>query len=1061
MGVPSAAIGDASALIAANPRAAVVRAVVVLCLAIAAPAGAQGVTTAEIRGTVRLASGASAEGAQVTVVNRATRYATETVVRHGRFFTAGLETGGPYTVLVRRIGAVPALRTGIWLTLGARVDVDVVLETTATPLVTMHVVSRGFERGGARAGPSASISDALLHRLPTLNRDMFDFVRLVPQMSLRAGLSGAGASSRLNSYLIDGTSTRQLEGNNVPGGAFGKSIPIDAVKEFQVLLAPYDPRYGDFAGALVNAVTRGGTDDLTGSAFFLVRNERLARATPFLRDTPFERRQMGLSAGGPIVRGRAHWFVASEMQRSRQPVPGPYLGQDASNSAPVPVAAVNVDRFVTLLAQRGIDAGTGGRVIGSNPNANVFVRVDLALPEWRSRVVLRHNYVDFAGTVFARPLSTALFPLSSNGSTLETTRRSTSFQLFSTLVNGVSNELVAGWAAHPFGNTPTTRSPRIQTSVPNAVGSGLATLVAGPPDIAHGTRRAQRTFEIGDHLSFRPSAAHTLGVGARVEWFSYARIGVEGGFGQWTFANLDSLAAGRASRFSIVRDFSAGTAAVRGTQASVYASDEWEITPRLSLNIGLRGERLAFDQRPSYAQGVTSLFGGASDDYPATRIHWSPRLGLDWALDAARRTRLRGGAGVFASRAPLLWYLTPLRSDGATIRTLTCVGSAPAFTPDIATPPSACANGRTFGTGPVSLIDPGLSMPRAFRSSLALDRRLSWDVGATVEALWSRTLSDLRIENRRLTGPRAIDRRGRVLYGSIAPSGVAVPDTVPGYPEAFALRNHSAGHSLMLTFSLEKRFSDRLEATASYTRSRVRDVQLLVPENGPAAAWRSRFVSSRHDEDRAETSLNELPHRVVVSGTWSAPWRRWKTSVSLYYIGETGVPFTFADSAAGGLGDHNADGTNGNDPIYVPRDARDTSEIVFAGSPAEIATQQQAFEQLIESTACLRRQRGSIVAPNSCRGPWAHSSSLSIRQSLPVVRGRDLSLQVELFNVLNLLNADWGLLRTTNSALLQHVGQTPGPSPEPVFRYNPARAATSTLNIESGYQLQVGVRYAF
>lgn len=1037
------------------------RTAVVLSLTTAHPLGAQGITTAEIRGTVQLASGASADGAQVTVVNRATRYATETVVRHGRFLASGLETGGPYTVLVRRIGAVPALRTGIQLTLGARVDVDVVLETTPASLDTMHVVSEGFERGGSRAGPAARISDALLHRLPTLNRDMFDFVRLVPQMSLRGGLSGAGASSRLNSYLIDGTSTRQLEGNNVPGGAFGKSIPIDAVKEFQVLIAPYDPRYGDFAGALVNAVTRGGTDELTGSAFVLARSERLARATPFLRDAPFERRQLGLSAGGPIVRGRAHWFVASEMQRSRQPVRGPYVGQDAPTSPPAPVSAATVDRFVALLAQRGIDAGTGGRVIGENPNANLFARVDVALPEWRSRAVVRHNYVDFAGTVFSRPLSTAVFPLSSNGTTLETTRRSTSFQLFSTLANGLSNELVAGWATHPFGNTPETRSPRIQVSVPNAAGSAPATLVAGPPDIAHGTTRAQRTFEIGDHATFRPSATHTLGVGARVEWFSYARIGVEGGFGQWTFANLDSLAAGRASRFSVVRDFSAGTAAARGTQASVYAGDEWEVAPRLSLSVGVRGERLAFDRRPSYDQGVTSQFGGATDAYPATRIHWSPRLGFDWALDGARRTRLRGGTGVFASRAPLLWYLTPLRSDGASIRTLTCVGNAPAFTPDVAAPPSACANGRTFGTGPVFLIDPALSMPRALRSSLAVDRRLPWDIGATVEGLWSRTLSDLRIENRQLTGPRGVDRHGRVLYGSIASSGAAVPDTVPGYPEVFALRNHSAGHALMLTVSLDKRFSDRLEATASYTRSRVRDVQLPAPENGPAAAWRGRFVSGRHDQDGTHTSLNDLPHRVVVAGTWSAPWRRWRTSVSAYYIGEAGVPFTFADSAAGGLGDLNADGTNGNDPIYVPRDARDTSEIAFAGLPTEIATQQQAFERFIESTACLRRQRGSVVAPNSCRAPWVHSSGLSIRQSLPVVRGRDLSLDVELFNVLNLLNADWGLLRTPNSALLQHVGQTPGPSPQPVFRYDPARATTSTLNIESGYQLQLGVRYDF
>lgn len=1028
---------------------------------IAVEAHAQGVTTAEIRGSVRLATGASADGAQVTVVNGATHYATETVVRHGRFLATGLETGGPYAVLVRRLGAVPIQRTGIWLTLGERVDLDLVLVTTAASLDTLHTIAAGFERGGARAGPNTLIPDALLHQLPALNRDMFDFVRLAPQASLRAAISGAGASTRLNSYLIDGTSTRQLEGNNVPGGAFGKSIPIDAVREYQVLLAPYDARYGDFAGALVNAVTRSGSDDLEGSAFISVRNEQLARATPFLRDAPYERRQLGLTGGGPIVRGRAHWFVASELQRLHQPVRGPYLGQSASSSAPVPVSAADVERFTSLLAGYGIDAGTGGQVIGSNPNANVFARVDLAVPEWSSRIVLRHNYVDFGGTTFSRPATSGLFPLSSNASTLEATRRSTSFQLFTTLRGSAFNELVVGWTTHPFGNTPAIRSPRIQVSVPNAVTPGLATLVAGPFDIAQGTTRAQRTFELGDHLTLRPSATHTLGVGARVEQFSYARLGVEGAFGFWTFTNLDSLAVGRASRFSVVRDFSSATAAVRGTHAGAYVTDEWELTRRLSLNVGLRVERLAFDRRPSYESGVTSLFGSSADAYPSTRVHWSPRFGFDWGLDSARRTRARGGAGVFAGRAPLFWYLQPLRSDGASIRSLACVGSAPAFTADPAAPPMSCANGRTFGTGPVFLLDPALPMPRVFRSSLAVDRRLPWNVGATIEALYSRTLSDLRLDNRRLVGPRGTDRRGRVLYGAIAPTGVAIPDTIPGYPEVFALRSHASGHALFLTVALDRRLAGGLQASASYTRSRVRDLQQFAPENGAAAAWRSRFVSGRHDEDRVGVSSNEVPHRVVLAGTWSAPWQRWRTSLSLYYIGESGTPFTFGDSAVGGLGDLNADGTSANDPIYVPRDAADTSEIVFAGSASEVATQQRALEQFIESMSCLRRQRGRIVAPNSCRGPWVNTTNLALRQSLPVVRGHELSVQLEVFNLLNLLNADWGLLRVPNGALLQHVGQTPGAASQPVFRYDPARAATSTQNVESAYQLQLGVRYAF
>ena len=1035
--------------------------VVILSVVIAARVHAQGVTTAEIRGRVRLASGASADAAQVTVVNQATHYATETVVRHGRFLASGLETGGPYTVLVRRLGTVPVQRTGLWLTLGERVDLDLVLETSATSLDTMRVVGAGFEGGASRAGTSTRIPDAFLHRLPALNRDMFDFVRLVPQASVRTAISGAGASTRLNSYLIDGTSTRQLEGNNVPGGAFGKSIPIDAVKEYQVLLAPYDPRYGDFAGALVNAVTRSGSDAFEASAFMFVRNEQLARATPFLRDVPYERRQLGLTAGGPVVRGRAHWFVASELQRLRQPVRGPFLGQSVSSSTPVPVSTADVDRFSSLLARYGIDAGTGGRVVGSNPNANLFARVDLALPEWNSRMVLRHNYVDFAGTVFSRPASTALFPLSSNASTLEATRRSTSFQLFTTVKGSVFNELVVGYATHPFGNTPAVRSPRIQVSVPNVVTPGLATLVAGPPDIAQGTTRRQRTFELGDHLSLRPSATHTVGVGVRLEQLSYARIGVEGAFGLWTFTSLDSLAAGRASRFSVVRDFSTTLPTVHGTHASAYVADEWDLTRRLSVSVGLRAERLGFDQRPSYGSDVATQYGSSGDAYPSARVHWSPRLGFDWGLDSARRTRVRGGAGVFAGRAPMLWYLLPLRSDGSTIRSLACVGSAPAFAADPAAPPTACTNGRTFGSGPVFLIDPALPMPRAFRSSLAVDRRLPWNVGATVEALYSRTLSDLRLDNRRLVGPRGTDRRGRVLYGSITPTGAALPDTIPGFPEVLALRSHSSGHALYLTTALDVHLSAGLQGFASYTRSRVRDVQQLAPENGAAAAWRSRFVSGRHDEDRAEISSNEVPHRVVLAGTWAAPWRRWRTSLSLYYVGESGAPFTFGDSAVGGLGDLNADGTSANDPIYVPRNAADTAEIVFADAASEVATQQEAFERFIQSTECLRRQRGRIVAPNSCRGPWVNTTNLALRQSLPASRGHELSVQLEVFNVLNLLNADWGLLRVPNGALLQHVAQTTGSSPQPVFRYDPARAATSTQNVESAYQIQLGVRYTF
>src|SRR5205823_6839467 len=129
---------------------------------------------------------------------------------------------------------------------------------------------------------------------------------------------------------IDGVSERFLNGNGALAGvAGGKAISIDAVKEYQVLLAPYDVRYGDFAGALVNAVTKSGTNDVHATAFIYSRNDRLARNTEYMREAPYQDSQFGFTIGGPIIRDRAHYFIAGEVQRMQQPVTGPYVGQSA------------------------------------------------------------------------------------------------------------------------------------------------------------------------------------------------------------------------------------------------------------------------------------------------------------------------------------------------------------------------------------------------------------------------------------------------------------------------------------------------------------------------------------------------------------------------------------------------------------------------------------------------------------------------------------------------------------------------------------------------------------
>jgi hypothetical protein len=366
-------------------------------------------------------------------------------------------------------------------------------------------------------------------------------------------------------------------------------------------------------------------------------------------------------------------------------------------------------------------------------------------------------------------------------------------------------------------------------------------------------------------------------------------------------------------------------------------------------------------------------------------------------------------------------------------------------------------------------------MARTLRGSLAYDRLLPWGVIATGEALATRILSDFVFVNLNLEGPQAIDRYGRVLYGSIPPTGLATPVVRSAFSEVVDLRNTSGNHAVQLSARFEKRFSDGVSAMAAYTFSRVRDVQTPIRVNTPGIVnWSSRAVSGRHEDLDAEVSLNDIPHRIVLAGTYRAPWR-WGTEFSFYYVGESGSPFTYRSWGVGRRGDLNADGSNANDPIYVPLDAFDPDEITFSGrsdapdadnSPAaqaeRVEVQQTAFERLIDRTDCLRRQRGRFLERNSCREPWSHTTIAAVRQPIPI-GGRALELELEAFNLLNLLNGDWGRYRVAAPALLEHVAQTPG-SPEesvPVFRFDATAPKWTTLTIESSFQLQLALRYRF
>ena len=153
--------------------------------------------------------------------------------------------------------------------------------------------------------------------------------------------------------------------------AGGKSIGIEAVKQYQVLLSPYDVRYGNFSGALINAVTKSGTNKFFGSVYYYLRDSALTRKSPNLGF--FRQEQYGVTLGGPIVKDKALFFINLEPQKQSNPASGPFVG--GTITGPV-ASAADISRLNGIISPLGYKAVSGDARTNTNPLQNAFIRLD-------------------------------------------------------------------------------------------------------------------------------------------------------------------------------------------------------------------------------------------------------------------------------------------------------------------------------------------------------------------------------------------------------------------------------------------------------------------------------------------------------------------------------------------------------------------------------------------------------------------------------------------------------------------------------------------------------------
>ncbi|HEY9441938.1 MAG TPA: carboxypeptidase regulatory-like domain-containing protein, partial [Gemmatimonadales bacterium] len=372
--------------------------VLLLIVWASSPLAAQGSRGAAVGGRVFGRDSGPIEQATVRIVNHSNgeRWETATNAR-GIYVIEYLSVGGPYRIEARAVGYRPAARDSILLALGQRLTLDFDLVPAALELEEVTVVAEVDRLEGARTGPTRIVTDSTIARLPISGRGYPELALLSPQVTIspNGGLSFAGTHDRLNSIQVDGASNTDLFGSaasgaGTPGWAVGlNSFSPEAVKEIQVVSAPFDVRYGGFAGGLINAVTKSGSNRVEGSVHGYVEGSDLSGGDEEIVGS-YANDELGITLGAPVVRNRLALFVDASVRRQVTPqaFPAPSAETDGEE---VGIPYDSLVRFQEALRSYGVEPGSFSAGAVSAPTRNVFGKITLQLGV-NSRLELSHDY---------------------------------------------------------------------------------------------------------------------------------------------------------------------------------------------------------------------------------------------------------------------------------------------------------------------------------------------------------------------------------------------------------------------------------------------------------------------------------------------------------------------------------------------------------------------------------------------------------------------------------------------------------------------------------------------
>jgi hypothetical protein len=1051
---------------------------------------AQGVTTASMNGRILdQETGEALIGANIIAVHVPTgsTYGNSTNL-DGIYRIANMRVGGPYTITVSYTGYSDIVIEDVYLRLGEAKKLDLEMAGSAVELSLVQVTARAGT-AGANSGTSTQITGEDIDVMPTLNRDLSDYVRLTPQSTgYGGGNSFAGVNNRYNAIYIDGAVNNDVFGLSSQGTNGGQTgiapFSIDIIDQLQVVLSPYDVTLGGFAGGGINAVTKSGTNKLQGTAYYFWQNESMVGKTnTTLTDmtgsdpegvAEFSQKTYGASLGGPIVKDKIFFFANAEVRKDQTPAPfdfGIYDG-DASEE--------DLNSLAGFLRETyGYDPGSFGSVNDELNGLSFFGKLDFNLSD-AHRLTLRHNYTS-AEQLNRNASSARTINFSNNGIFFPSVTNSSALELKSTFGSKFSNNLIVGYTAVRDDRDP------IGDDFPYLIiDDGDGVIRIGSEEFSTANALDQDIFTITDNFKIYANK-HTITLGTHNELYSIYNLFLPQNYGTYQYDNIEQFTSGAPATLydrayslkdDLTGDGSAAAADFNAMQLGFYAQDEWNVNQKLTLTYGLRLDVPIIttdpDIHPDFNTETLPLLqeqyeiandieGGQAPD---GQLMFSPRLGFDYDLSNDRSTVLRGGLGIFTSRIPFVWPGAMYNNDGLTTGRVD-EGDIPGgavFIPDIQK--QYKDPNFTVPSGDINIFTKDFKFPQVLRGNLALDTRLPGGITATLEGIYTKTLNNVVYTN--VNSDTEVDFNWTNTGGDDRP--VFKRDEIDEqYSAIYVGHNTNEGYTYTVTAALAKDFDFGLNATLAYTYG---DAEALNEGTSSqnSSQWRGQINTDGRNTPLLGRSDFALGHRVLGSLTYQFDLfngEDTKTTISLLYDGQMGSPYSYV--IGGGSNSRNINNEQGSTSanrslVWIPANQSEITLIEKNDvSPAEQWANLDAF---IEADPYLSQNRGQYAEKNSNWMPFTSFIDLSLRQDLGVMFGGRVQLSWDVFNLANLINSAWGVRYSVpgnfnNYYLYNFEGYAPdGTTPQ--FSFLEEETGIDALNVSdfaSRWRMRLGVRY--